>query len=175
MSFLGSIVGFDSYYICPPVIAKLEDDGLTLLRLQSRFGDETLVIRVVCPPKGTAVLKGQRVGTPTFKPSAARHARSTNSGRSMLRAHPHLYTWDRACERNERCTWAPKGVVYACLVVKVSKPFSIELSITMDIERYSSRPYIRQKYTCIALRIKLSTKLLTRTSMLQKHQHPCMS
>ena len=35
--------------------------SLTLVGLQSRFGDESLVIRLVCPQIGTAVLKGIRV------------------------------------------------------------------------------------------------------------------
>ena len=35
---------------------------LTLLKLQSRFGDNPLNFRVVCPQNGTAVLKGLRNG-----------------------------------------------------------------------------------------------------------------
>ena len=34
----------------------------TVLGLQSRFGDQSLQFKVVCPQDGTAVLKGVRVG-----------------------------------------------------------------------------------------------------------------
>ena len=40
---------------------------LTLLEPQSRFGDKSLGVRLVCPQIGTAVLKGLSVPVPYFK------------------------------------------------------------------------------------------------------------
>ena len=44
-----------------------EAPHLTLLGLQSRYGDKLLWIWVVCPQNGTAVLKGLRSSTPPPK------------------------------------------------------------------------------------------------------------
>ena len=43
----------------PPYEDRLDTAVISLLELQSRFGDTPLKIQVVCPQNGTAVLKGK--------------------------------------------------------------------------------------------------------------------
>ena len=63
--YTSTLVGFCEYrrsyllYYAPRNNGNSEPLGLeNPSKLQSCFGDKTLVIRVVCPQKGTAVLKG---------------------------------------------------------------------------------------------------------------------